>query len=232
MRDELGSVLEENNLPASADRLDKLREFYRILMVGNEKANLTTLTTPAEYIYKHVLDSLLPATMYPFSNAFLLDIGTGGGFPGLPLKIVFPEIKLTLVEAVAKKVDFLRHCCKELSVEAEILWGRAELLGKGPRRGTFDGAITRAVAGLSVICEYSLPLLKLHGHCLAMKGPSGGEEVAGAENALRLLGGSLEGVYRYRLPPGDRRSLIIIKKTAQTPLRYPRKAGTPSKRPL
>ena len=79
MRDELGRVLEENNLPASADRLDKLREFYRILVVGNEKANLTTLTTPAEYIYKHVLDSLLPATMYPFSNASLLDIGTGGG---------------------------------------------------------------------------------------------------------------------------------------------------------
>lgn len=232
MRTELEQVLAENGFSCSSLSLDKLCQYYQLLAAWNKKVNLTALIEPRDFIYKHICDSLFPAQFFPLSASALLDIGSGAGFPGLPLKICFPEIKLVLVEAAAKKAAFLRHCCQELALEADVIWERAENLGQGRMRETCDLTITRAVASLAVVCEYCLPLLALGGCCLAMKGPGGAEEAAAAENALRLLGGRLRQVYFYRLPPGDQRSLIVIEKIASTPPVYPRRPGIPAKKPL
>ncbi|MDD2282538.1 MAG: 16S rRNA (guanine(527)-N(7))-methyltransferase RsmG [Eubacteriales bacterium] len=232
MRTELEQVLAENGFPHSSRCLDQLCQYYQILVEWNKKINLTALIEPRDFIYKHICDSLFPGKFIALAASSLVDIGTGAGFPGLPLKIVYPEIKLTLVEAAAKKAAFLRHCCQELAVEADILWERAENLGQGRKRETFSLTVTRAVAGLSVICEYCLPLLALGGCCLAMKGPGGAEEAAAAENALRLLGGQVRQVHFYSLPPGDQRSLVVIDKIRPTPSVYPRRPGMPAKKPL
>lgn len=232
MRAELERVLRENSIPCSDSCLAKLMHYYQLLVAENKKTNLTALTTPADYIFKHVLDSLLPAKYFAFGGAGLLDIGSGAGLPGLPLKMLLPELKLTLLEAVGKKVEFLKACCRELDIEAEIIWGRAEDLGRSPRRETFSVAVTRAVAALGVVCEYSLPLLASGGHCVALKGSKGEEETITAVNCIALLGGSLTAIHRYNLPTGEERSLIIIQKTSPTPAKYPRRAGIPSKRPL
>lgn len=204
MRTEFEQVLAENGFTCSSLCLDKLCRYYQLLVEWNQKINLTALIEPRDFIYKHICDSLFPAKFFSLSAASLLDIGTGAGFPGLPLKIVFPEIKLSLLEASAKKAAFLRHCCQELAVEADILWERAENLGQGRKRETFALTITRAVASLSVVCEYCLPLLAVGGFCLAMKGPGGAEEAEAAENALRLLGGA--GTSGASLSPSSWRS--------------------------
>lgn len=232
MRTELEQILADNGFSCSGLSLDKLCQYYQLLAEWNQKMNLTALIEPRDFIYKHICDSLFPAKLFSLSASSLLDIGTGAGFPGLPLKIVFPDIKLTLLEASAKKVAFLRHCCQELAVEADVLWERAENLGQGHKRQSFPLAVTRAVASLSVVCEYCLPLLALGGCCLAMKGPGGAEEAEAARNALRLLGGRVRQVHFYRLPPGDQRSLIVIEKIAATPPAYPRRPGIPAKKPL
>lgn len=233
MRAELEAVLAANGFPCSHRCLDKLCQYYNILLQWNAKVNLTALTAPRDFIYKHVCDSLFPAKFYPISSAHsLLDIGTGAGFPGLPLKILYPQIQLTLVEAAAKKAAFLRHCCQELELEAEVLWERAETLGQGNRRETFPLIATRAVASLPVVCEYCLPLLEIGGFLLALKGPRGGREATDAQRALELLGGKLTQVYFYSLPTGEERSLVVIEKVCPSPPQYPRRPGVPAKKPL
>ncbi|HPZ22375.1 MAG TPA: 16S rRNA (guanine(527)-N(7))-methyltransferase RsmG [Bacillota bacterium] len=233
MRAELEAVLAANGFPCSHRCLDKLCQYYNILLQWNAKINLTALTAPTDFIYKHVCDSLFPAKFFPISSALsLLDIGTGAGFPGLPVKILYPQVQLTLVEAAAKKAAFLRRCCQELGVEAEVLWERAETLGQGNRRETFPLVATRAVAGLPVVCEYCLPLLEVGGFLLALKGPRGSQEAMDAQRALGLLGGKLTQVYFYSLPTGEERSLVVIEKVRPTPPQYPRRPGVPAKKPL
>lgn len=232
MRTELEITLADHGFTCSQVCLDKFCQYYELLARWNQKVNLTALTAPRDYIYKHILDSLYPAQLFPFGASTLLDVGAGAGFPGLPLKIFFPEIKLTLVEAVAKKASFLKHCCEELAIEAEVIWDRAENLGQGPQRESFALAITRAVASLPTVCEYCLPLVSIGGHCLAMKGAQGDFEAVEAERALRVLGGKVARIDCYQLPQGDQRSLVIIEKIIPTPTAYPRRAGIPGKRPL
>ena len=233
MRTELKQVLTDNAFPWDDLRLDKLCHYYELLSEWNQHTNLTALTGPSDFIYKHVCDSLFPAKFFDFSAGLsLVDVGTGAGFPGFPLKIIYPGIKLTLVEASAKKAAFLRHCCSELAVDAMILCQRAETIGRDKERESFSLAITRAVAPLAVVCEYCLPLLSPGGSCLAMKGPAGPAEASAAANACKKLGGRVRPIHLYRLPGGDERSLIVIDKIGATPAAYPRRPGIPAKKPL
>jgi len=233
MRTKLKQVLAANAFPCDDLSLDKLCHYYALLSEWNQHTNLTALTGPSDFIYKHVCDSLFPAKFFDFSaGTSLVDVGTGAGFPGLPLKIIYPRIQLTLVEAAAKKAAFLRHCCSELAVEAAILCQRAETLGQDKERGSYALAITRAVAPLAVVCEYCLPLLSMGGSCLAMKGPAGPAEAAAAANACKKMGGRVRQIQLYRLPRGDERSLIVIDKIGATPAAYPRRPGIPAKKPL
>lgn len=233
MRAELAAVLADNGFPCTYSCLDKLCQYYNILLEWNAKMNLTALTEPKDFIYKHVCDSILPAKLFPVSASHsLLDLGTGAGFPGLPLKILYPQIQLTLMEAAAKKAAFLRHCCQELAVEADILWDRAESLGQGNMRESFPLITTRAVASLAVVCEYCLPLLEIGGFFLALKGPGGSQEAEESQRALELLGGKLTQVYFYSLPTGEQRSLVVVEKILPTPVQYPRRPGAPAKKPL
>lgn len=233
MRTELNKVLADQAFPSDDLSLAKLCRYYELLSEWNQHTNLTALTQPSDFIYKHVCDSLYPAKFYDFAAGLsLVDVGTGAGFPGLPLKIIYPSINLTLVEAAAKKAAFLRHCCNELAVEATITCQRAETLGQDKGRGSYSLAITRAVAPLAVVCEYCLPLLSLGGSCLAMKGPAGPAEAAAAAQACNKLGGRVRQIHLYRLPSGDERSLIVVDKIGATPAAYPRRPGIPAKKPL
>lgn len=232
MRVELERALAGIGLPCSQPTLEIFCRYYEILISWNQRVNLTALCTPEDFIYKHVCDSLLPAIIFPQAMSSLVDVGTGAGFPGLPIKIALSGVKLTLVEAAAKKVAFLQYCCRELGVEAEIVGKRAETLGQGEGRGAFAGAITRAVSGLTVVCEYCLPLLAVGGCLLALRGPQGEKEAQAAKKAFGQLGGRLLQVYPYRLPTGDPRCLVVVEKFRPTPAAYPRRPGIPAKRPL
>lgn len=232
MRAELERALSEAAIPCSQQILDKFCRYYELLIDWNQHTNLTALTAPLDFVYKHVLDSVLPVRFLALGNSALVDVGTGAGFPGLPLKLISPEIQLFLVDASRKRVDFLRHCCARLEVDGKVVHARAEELGRGSYREFFDLAVTRAVASLPVISEYCLPLLRPGGLFAALKGPGGKEEAEAAGTAVSLLGGELRAVHRYRLPQGDERSLVLVDKVSPSPRRYPRRPGIPAKKPL
>lgn len=230
MRTELETALHQADFACPPSTIEKMAKFYELLIQWNRRTNLTALTEPDDFINKHILDSLYPARF--LGKGTLVDVGTGAGFPGLPLKLFLPQLQLTLVEASAKKVAFLEHCASALAVEAEIVHSRAEELGRTSARESYNYAITRAVANLAVVCEYCLPLLAVGGRLLALKGPGGEEEVKSAAAALELLGGKLEEIVHYNLPSGDQRSLILIGKVRPTSEKYPRRPGVPAKKPL
>ena len=211
--------------------------YYRELVLWNERVNLTSVADYEGVQVKHFLDSLsclqVLDTLAP--DAKCIDIGAGAGFPGLPLKMVRPCIRLTLLESVGKKVDFLEHVVKALGLEdVDVVQGRAEELGRHPDyREVFDVALARAVAQMAVLVEYALPLLRVGGLFVAQKGADVGEEVEAALPAVRLLGGRLQGLRAVNLPGLDGpRHLVVVEKVASTPDRYPRRSGIPTKRPL
>lgn len=207
---------------------DKLFDLYlKELVEWNKKFNLTAITEPAEIRRKHFEDSLLLLETIKLTNQSLVDIGTGGGFPGIPLKIACPDIKLTLVEATRKKVSFLEHIVKLLNLkDVEIIWGRAEDLAH-QRKENFDIAVARAVAPFNLLLEYCLPFVKIGGAFVAYKGITIEPEIFAAKNALKKLGGEIKDVKNF-----PRRSLVFIQKVSKTPLRYPRSAGIAKKNPL
>lgn len=232
MQADLMRELTRCGIPWSSEVVDKLSAYYAVMSKWNLHTNLTTITEPRDFIIKHICDSVYPLHYYDFANKTLIDVGSGAGFPGLPLKIFCPDLNLYLLDASAKRVAFLRHCCAQLALNVEIQHGRAEELGRDWGRERFDIAVTRAVANLAVISEYCLPLLRIGGSFLAYKGPGSREEVERAERAVALLGGAIKGTHSYRLPSGDERSLIIVEKTNLTPAQYPRRPGHPVKKPL
>jgi 16S rRNA (guanine527-N7)-methyltransferase len=223
-------------LSISQDQTDLLTRFADLLAEWNQKFNLTAIRTAEEMRIKHFLDSLsclLAIESKPASS--LIDVGTGAGFPGLPLKVLRPEIHLTLVESVAKKTRFLTHVVQELGLNhVNVLNARVEAIGRqAAHREQYDWAVARAVAALPVLCEYLLPLVKVEGFMLAQKGESAPGELAQARPAIELLGGRFIESIPVELPGvPQERSLIVIQKTSPTPDKYPRREGIPSKRPL
>ncbi len=217
-------------------QVEALRWYAAELVAWNQRINLTAITEPAEIESKHFLDSLsCLLAMRERLGDRVIDVGTGAGFPGLPLKIVCPQLHMTLVEATGKKLDFCRHIMQALSLErVELVHGRAEEIGHRPEhRQSYDWALARAVAAMPVLVEYLLPLLRLGGRAVAQKGESGPAEAHAAEGALRVLGGRMHQVIRVELPGvAELRFLVVIEKTAATPPEYPRRAGLPAKRPL
>ena len=205
----------------------------------NEKFNLTAIKNPADVEIKHFADSLsclLAFRNQHASRAFrIIDVGTGAGFPGIPLKIVCPEMRLTLAESVGKKVAFLEHVVGKLGLkEVVVLKARAEEIGQNAaHRERYDWAVARAVAELPTLLEYLLPLAKVGGKVLAQKGENAAAEAHGAEKAARILGGTLERVTPVELPGvAECRYLVVFNKTAATPAKYPRRPGVPGKEPL
>ncbi len=223
-------------LRLSRSQLSALSLYERELVDWNTRFNLTAIRDPQEIHIKHFLDSLscvLAMRENPIGR--LIDIGTGAGFPGIPIKIIYPKMQLTLVESVGKKAEFCRHVVKILDLQGvEVIQERAETLGQDTTyRERYDWAVARAVAILPVLAEYLLPLVRVGGSMLAMKGESGPAEAHATEYAIRVLGGHLRQLLPVTLPGvAEERYLVVIDKVAATPSGYPRKVGVPAKRPL
>ena len=213
-----------------------LLTYERELLEWNQKFNLTAIREAESIRTKHFLDSFSCVLAWGFSPPHrLVDIGTGAGFPGVPLKIIYPAMKLTLVESVGKKAMFCQHIVRVLGLDGvEVLQARAEELGRLPeQREKYDWAVARAVAHMDVLAEYLLPLVRVGGTMLAQKGESGPAEAQSAEKAMKLLGGKLRQVIPVTLPGvADDRFLVLVDKVAATPPKYPRKPGVPMKQPL
>lgn len=217
-------------------QLAQFERYQALLLARNERVNLTAITDAAVIPIRHFLDSLSCATVTgDLTGQSLADIGTGAGFPGIPLKILYPGLHLTLVESVQKKADFLAAVTAELALKnVTIVVERAEAVGQDPLyRERFDWAVARAVAGLPVLVEYLLPLCKVGGGVLAQKGESAAEEVEQATSAVDILGGDEAEIIEIELPGVENKHyLIAIKKVKPTPEKYPRRVGVPGKRPI
>jgi len=220
----------------TAAQLAAFERYERELLEWNARINLTAIREPKQIRVIHFLDSLTClCVMQGTPMERVIDVGTGAGFPGIPLKILYPKMRLTLVESVGKKANFCRHVVKNLGLEGvEVIQERAETVGQSPaHREKYDWALARAVAVLPVLSEYLLPLVRVGGAMLAMKGESGPAEAHASENAVRILGGHLKKILPVTLPGVvEERYLVVIDKVAASPPGYPRRVGLPSKHPL
>lgn len=214
--------------------LDRFESYARLLVEWNEKMNLTAITAPEEIAVKHFLDSLtVLAHLSIPEGAACIDVGTGAGFPGLPLLIVRPDIRLTLLDSLHKRLRFLEAVCSELGLKAEFVHARGEEAGKMAQyREKYAFATARAVSHLRELAEYTLPLVQVGGRFVSMKGPQPEKELKEAEKAIRILGGAVEAVHTFFLPEAGERSLVVIKKISQTPPNYPRASAKIAKFPL
>jgi 16S rRNA (guanine527-N7)-methyltransferase len=223
-------------LKLGQNQQDAFEWYTTELQRWNERFNLTAITDPDEIAVKHFLDSLTCLRVMgvrPSGRA--VDVGTGAGFPGIPLKIACPELQVTLVESIGKKVEFCRHVIAALGLTGiDVIHARAETLGqRADHRRMYTWALARAVAAMPVLMEYMLPLLRVGGCAIVQKGETGPAEVQSSHDATRILGGRVEQVIPLELPGiVETRYLIIIKKIAATPEKYPRRPGVPAKRPL
>jgi 16S rRNA (guanine527-N7)-methyltransferase len=234
-RTELASAAAEAGLALREDQLERMARFRQLVLYWNQRMNLTRIVEDREMAVKHFVDSLVLVRYIPPSKTTrVVDVGSGAGFPGLPLKLWDESLSLTLGESTRKKADFLRIACKELHVEASVLNERAENVGVDPQhRESYDLAVARAVAEFPVLCEYCLPMVRVGGWFVAMKGPGASAEIDAGSRALQLLGGSLSALHSYDLPHEmGRRTLAVVAKVSPTPSAYPRRAGVPAKNPL
>ncbi|MGN0533406.1 MAG: 16S rRNA (guanine(527)-N(7))-methyltransferase RsmG [Eubacterium sp.] len=214
--------------------LDRFDAYAERLVRWNNHVNLTAITDPDDIVIKHFVDCLSIMKYVKFNKGDkVIDVGTGAGFPGLPLLIANPDIDVNFVDSVGKKLGFIKDVLRNNGLVANVTHKRAEDLGKdGNFRESYDYAVARAVAPLNILCEYCLPLVKEGGYFIAMKGAAAEQEVADAANAIHTLGGALERSASFKLSTGDSRAIIIIKKISQTPTKYPRKSKKIDSRPL
>jgi 16S rRNA (guanine527-N7)-methyltransferase len=224
------------NIQLSARQIAALSTYEKELLDWNQKFNLTAIRDTDSIRTKHFLDSFSCVLAWKTAPpGQLIDVGTGAGFPGIPLKLLYPNLKLTLVESVGKKAMFCQHIVRVLGLEqVDVIQARAEDLGQNlQHRERYDWAVARAVANLNVLSEYLIPLVRVGGGILAQKGESGPAEAQSAEEAMKLLGGKLKQLIPVHLPGvADDRYLVVVEKVAATPPKYPRKPGIPMKQPL
>lgn len=212
----------------SDKQINQFSKYSEMLVEWNEKMNLTAITDPDGITVKHFLDSILPLYMFELKEgASVADIGTGAGFPGLPIKIIRPDIKMTLVDSLNKRISFLRETVSVAEIDGvECIHARAEELGKNEEyREGFDAVVSRAVANMTVLCEYCLPFVKVGGVFLALKSEDSAEEIEAAKPMIKRLGGELEDIISAPLPMSDiTRTLAVVRKVEETPAKYPRRA--------
>lgn len=231
---ETDKIFGEYGLSLSEKQYERLYKYSELLVEWNGKINLTAITDPEGITVKHFFDSIYPFTLFELpENSKIIDVGTGAGFPSCPLKIYRDDLKITLLDSLNKRINFLWKVSETVGLGADCIHGRAEELGRNSQyREKFDCATARAVANLTELCEYCLPFIKTGGVFAALKGSGGTEELQSAEKAVSILGGKVEKKIDYNLPNGDGRTLIIIRKIKETPEKYPRNKGQMKKKPL
>lgn len=221
------------NINVNEDMILKFYKYMNGIIEWNDKVNVTAITDEKMFIVKHFIDSLT-VNRFVENKKSIIDIGTGAGFPGIPLKILNPEIKVTLIDSVNKKLNVIRDLSEKIELEnLEVIHTRAEDLASKPEyREKYDVATTRAVSNFSTIVEYMLPFVKIGGRAICMKGPNYKEELEEAKNAIKILGGEIEFIESLNVNNELERNIIIIKKVKETPKKYPRGQGKPLKEPI
>ncbi|WP_270363675.1 16S rRNA (guanine(527)-N(7))-methyltransferase RsmG [Eubacterium ramulus] len=230
--------LEELNITLTDEQIEQFLQYYEMLVEKNKVMNLTGITEYEEVIQKHFLDSLSLIRVIPdiaSQKLTVIDLGTGAGFPGIPLKIAFPELEITLMDSLNKRILFLQEVIDALGQKkVSAVHGRAEeMSSNATHRQQYDLCVSRAVSNLAVLTEYCLPFVKKGGLFVSYKSADSDAEIQEGKKAISILGGKLTSVDKFQLPDSDlRRALVCIKKVKDTPKKYPRKAGTPAKLPL
>lgn len=228
------SALAPFGIVPSEQQLEKINTYSNFMIEYNEKVNLTAITDPVEVAVKHFADSLAPLSLTEIKpNASLIDVGTGAGFPGVPMKLFREDLDLTLLDSLNKRLVFLQQLSEKLGQQNRFIHARAEQAGIDTAvRAKYDIATARAVSSVAVLCEYCLPLLKIGGKMLALKGPDCAEEVKSAAKAIKILGGKLLELKEYELADAGSRTLVVIEKVSHTPIKYPRQRVKLSEKPL
>ena len=225
------SQFTEAGLVLNEELYKKLDTYAQFLIEYNEKVNLTAILDPMEILRKHFIDSIIISKYVDIpKNSSIIDVGTGAGFPSVPLKLMRDDLKLTLLDSLNKRIEFLNQLCDRLNIEAEFIHGRAEDVAKEDEfREKFDFSCARAVANLSLLSEYCIPFVKVGGQFISMKGPS--EDLSEGENAVRILGGEIEKLSEYELFD-EKRRIVHVKKISQTPPKYPRNSSQIKKKQI
>ncbi len=230
------SLLDQQNINLTDQQKTQFERYFELLVEWNQKINLTAITEKEEVYLKHFYDSIAPILQGLIANQpiKLLDIGAGAGFPSLPMKILYPQLDVTIIDSLNKRINFLQLLAEELNLEGVHFYhGRAEDFAQDKSfRAQFDIVTARAVARMQVLSELTIPYLNVGGKLLALKASNAPEELTEAKNALNLLFSKVEDNISYTLPNGDPRYITIVEKKKETPNKYPRKAGMPNKRPL
>ena len=225
------SEFESVGLTLSREQYEKLSIYAEFLVEYNEKVNLTAITEPMEILRKHFIDSILLTKYVDIPlNSTLIDVGTGAGFPSVPIKIYRPDIKITLLDSLNKRIDYLKQLCDKIEIDAEFIHGRAEDFSKNEEyREKFDFSCARAVANMALLSELCIPFVKRNGCFVAMKGPN--EDISLGANAVMVLGGSIEKEIEYKLFDEERK-IVLVRKISQTPSKYPRNSSQIKKKTL
>lgn len=228
IKDLLQNYIKDYKITLTENQYEQFQKYFELLVEWNEKMNLTAITDESGVALKHFADSLSLLNFVDIpQNSSLADVGTGAGFPGVVLKIARPDIKLTLIDSLNKRLVFLGEVCAQLGIEAELIHSRAEDGARDEKlRESFDFAVSRAVARMNVLSEYCLPYVKVGGAFCAMKGAQANEEFKESLNAINTLGGKLEKKYFFELPEnGGERAIAVVRKVKNTPQKYPRQSG-------